>query len=327
VADRIKGPRVEVHRRPHPDAVAAVLSLADAAAAADGVEPLGEATVLALRRGSDGEERHLLVIVPDETAGDRTVGYAYLDPGDPGTDASTELAIHPAHRRRGYGRALLEAVAAAAPGGRLRVWAHGDRPEARALAAATGFTEIRRLLQLRRSLVQPLPDVRLPDDVRLRSFRPGQDEGAWLALNALAFASHPEQGRWTGADLAARMAESWFDPDGFLIATRDDAMVGYHWTKIHKGEPAGPGQTGDGGPIGEVYVLGVHPAYQGGGLGRGLTIAGLQWLRGHGLGRAMLYVEGDNEPALAVYSGLGFAPWRTDVMYRREGTRKPQSGE
>jgi mycothiol synthase len=96
-------------------------------------------------------------------------------------------------------------------------------------------------------------------------------------------------------------------------------MVGFHWTKVHggNGEAAPDAATHGHDPIGEVYVVGVDPAAQGGGLGRALTLAGLHRLRAQGLRRAMLYVEADNAPALAVYQRLGFTRWDVDVMFRK----------
>ena len=66
-------------------------------------------------------------------------------------------------------------------------------------------------------------------------------------------------------------------------------------------------------------MVGVDPAAQGRGLGRAMTLAGLHHLRTRGLSQAMLYVEADNEPALAVYRKLGFTHWDTDVMFSRRG--------
>jgi mycothiol synthase len=98
-------------------------------------------------------------------------------------------------------------------------------------------------------------------------------------------------------------------------------VIGFHWTKVHGGDAHEHEHSGehDHGheAIGEVYVVGVAPSQQGRGLGRALTVAGLRYLRGRGLNEAMLYVEGDNEAARAVYRGLGFTWWDTDVMFLR----------
>jgi mycothiol synthase len=335
--------RVLVQGRLAPDLVDRVEALLAAATDADGVQPLSEHVWLHLRHGGEGPDLNLLVVLPgsgDDPGGDpgdtagEIAGYAHLDPTDPVAGPSAEVVVHPAHRGRGLGRLLVEAALDAAPGHRLRLWAHGDHPAARALAASLGFSEARRLEQWRRSLRVPLPDVPLPPGVRLRTFRPGVDDEVWLALNAAAFAHHAEQGSWTLQDLHARMAEDWFDPDGFLLAeTEDGELVGFHWTKVHGGDghehpheradehsnqhnsqhSHGHGHEA----IGEVYVVGVSPAQQGRGLGRALTVAGLRYLRGRGLEQAMLYVEGDNEAARAVYRGLGFTWWDTDVMFLR----------
>ena len=327
--------RVTVSAALAPDDVARVTALVDAAARADGVAPLSEHVMLHLRHGGDEQDRHLLVLAADASGRGTTVtGYAHLDPTDPVDGASAELVVHPDHRGLGYGRMLVAATIEVADdlagnpvsGGRLRLWAHGDHPAARRLASSMGFEEVRRLLQLRRPLAEPLAPVDLPAGVLMRSFRPGADDDAWLALNALAFRHHPEQGKWTAADLHARMAESWFDPGGFLVAERGGRLVGFHWTKVHGGgHPTGePGEQAHGHErIGEVYVVGVDPDEQGNGLGRALTLAGLHRLRAQGLRQAMLYVEADNEPALAVYHRLGFTRYDVDVMFRRTAAGSP----
>jgi mycothiol synthase len=324
-------PRVLVEGRLGPDAVARVEALLAAATGADGVQPLSEHVWLHLRHGGEGPDQNLLVLVPGPDGTPVLAGYAHLDPTDPVAGPSAEVVVHPAHRGRGLGRLLVETALREAPGHRLRLWAHGDHPAARALAVSLGFSEVRRLEQWRRSLRDPLPDAPLPAGVRVRPFRPGDDDDAWLALNAAAFAHHPEQGGWTPRDLHARMAEDWFDPEGFLLAEQDGpdgrpVLVGFHWTKVHGGDGHGhePGHDPADGhghePIGEVYVVGVAPGQQGRGLGRALTVAGLRYLSALGLAEAMLYVEGDNAAARAVYSSLGFSRWDTDVMFLRAAT-------
>jgi mycothiol synthase len=295
----------EVTDRLTADQVREVLRLAASAGAADGTYPLSEHIVLHLRHGGDAHVRHVLL-----RDGDGLAGYAHVDISDEVEGASAELFVGPEHRLRGFGRALAQAAVAASPDGRLRLWAHGEHPAAAALAHSLGFERSRVLLQLRRSLSVPVPEPHFPDDVELRPFQPGHDEQAWLRVNARAFAHHPEQGAWTSRDLKIREAEPWFDPAGFLLAERAGELLGFHWTKVH----------GAGGhehePIGEVYVLGVDPAAQGLGLGRALTLAGLRHLNERGLSHAMLYVDESNTPAVALYEGLGFTRWATDVSFR-----------
>ena len=280
---------------------AEVYRLIARAEAADGVAALNEQALLALSSADEPQVRHLL-----GRAGGELVGYVHLDLSGGEAGAAGETVVDPDHRRRGWGAALVtRAVEEAAPYP-LLLWSHGDHPDAARLAGRLGFERVRELLRMSRDLREPLPPVVLPPGVTLRTFRPGEDEDAWLAVNARAFADHPEQGGIDAADLAMRTGSEWFDPAGFFLAERDGRLVGFHWTKVHAGDP----------PVGEVYVVGVDPDAQGGGLGRALTLAGLHHLRDRGLSEVLLYVEGDNAPARHVYERLGFRPAATDAQYR-----------
>lgn len=314
IAERLAGPDV-----------AAVLELVRLATEEDGVAPLSEHVMLHLRYGGDRRARNLLVFYLGDL-----VGYAHLDPTDPVEGPSGEFVIHPGCRRRGLGRLAAAALVAQADGQPLRLWAHGDLPAASRLASAAGFERDRSLWQMQRSLRMPLDRPVFADGVTLRTFVVGQDEPAWIELNRRAFTRHPEQGAWTRQDLDRREREAWFDPDGFFLTERAGPLTGFHWTKIHggarNGAAAQPGVDGIGhghGPIGEVYVVGVHPAERGTGLGRALTLTGLRYLRSRGLAEAMLYVDESNTPAIRLYESLGFTHSGTDVMFRHPGTRQP----
>jgi mycothiol synthase len=275
----------------------------------DGVSPLSEHVLLHLRYGGDPAARNLLLAEGGELA-----GYAHLDPTDPVEGPSGELVIHPAHRDHGLGLALTRALLAEAGSRPLRLWAHGDLPAATALARAVGFERVRALWTMRRTLQAPLGTPQFAGGITIRTFRVGHDENAWLAINRQAFASHPEQGAWTRADLDLREREPWFDPDGFFLAEREGRLVGFHWTKVHGSHPGAPAHGHE--AIGEVYVVGVDPAEQGTGLGRALTLTGLRYLRSRGLTEVMLYVDEANTAAIRLYESLGFRHWDTDVMFR-----------
>ncbi|MGW2897439.1 mycothiol synthase [Streptomyces sp. NPDC001212] len=285
-----------------PDQAEAVLGLLEAAARADGRQAVSEQGRLQLRGGAREGVSHLLLAVDGEL-----VGYAQLEDTDPVEAPAAELVVHPEHRGHGHGRALGAALLAAS-GKRLRVWAHGGQSAARHLAQVLGLTLFRELRQMRRPLKDlDLPDPALPEGVTVRPFVPGRDDAAWLEVNAEAFAHHPEQGSLTQRDLDDREAQSWFDPRGFFLAEREGRLIGFHWTKVHQEER-----------LGEVYVLGVRPGAQGGGLGKALTLIGLRHLAAQGLPTAMLYVDADNKAAVSVYERLGFTTYETDLMYRTE---------
>ncbi|MFE0458643.1 mycothiol synthase [Kitasatospora sp. NPDC058965] len=296
------------------DAARAVLT---AAATADGREAVSEAGRLRLRVDAPRPGiRHLV-----QLAGSSPAGYAQVEAPEglaAEPTATVELAVHPDLRRQGRGRQLLDAVlAAAGPRRTVDFWAHGGHPGAARLAEEYGARLVRELRQMRRTA--PAPGVEpLPSGVTLRTFRPGQDDKAWLQLNARAFAHHPEQGSWTAGDLADRLVEPWFDPAGFFLATRPDPtgpegaerLVGFHWTKVHPATVTEPA-------LGEVYVVGVDPAEQGNGLGRALTAVGLRHLaQARGLETVLLYVDADNPAAIRVYERVGFAIHEVDLMYQ-----------
>ena len=288
-----------------------VLALISAATDHDGIPPIAEHVVLHLRHGGDKDDRHIIVEKENEI-----VGYAHLDLTDIVAGPSAELVIHPDRRGQGLGRQLLEEICRITS---PRLWSHGDLPNARKLAQENGLERVRTVIQMRRPLTEHLPEVTM--DATMRSFLPGMDDQDWLELNNRVFRDHPEQGQWTLSNLLDRMKEGWFDARGFLLATRGDQLMAFCWTKIHGGHSYSHDEnsTHDHDPIGEIYAMGVDPDFQGQGLGRAITVAGLAHLRRQGLMSAMLYVDAENTAGIQLYKGLGFTEWGRDVMYRQSG--------
>lgn len=290
-------------------------NLLAAAEESDGNPSISEQTLISMRAG-DSTEHNVLTLAlyaPDEdsdpSSGQDLAGFAAVVEEPDGTGV-VEIAVHPSYRNQGVADRLVGVLRDRRGFAGLRAWSHGNHEAAADLAARYGYVPVRELWKMRMTTTAAdLPDVVLPDGVRIRAFVPGQDEEGWLAANRAAFAHHPEQGSLTRADLDARMAESWFDPAGFLLAVgRDGRLLGYHWTKVHPRHGAHPA-------VGEIYVVGVTPEAQGSGLGKALTVAGIKHLQSLGLHAVMLYVDADNAPAVALYRRLGFSRWDMDVMY------------
>lgn len=212
-------------------------------------------------------------------------------------------------------------------GGTVRWFVCESTEHERTLAATHGLRADAPLLHMRCTL--PLDAKhQTPPGFVTRTFRPGIDNDEWLAVNARAFADHPEQGDWTHDVLNARTAEPWFDAQGFLLHEIDGRIAGFCWTKVHEGgdghthghQHADDGHThGDAPehtmPIGEIYVIGVDPTHHGKGLGRSLTIAGFAHLSALGLRHGLLYVAADNSPAIALYESLGMRVAHSDDVY------------
>jgi mycothiol synthase len=284
-----------------------VRELLAAASEFDEVVPVGEHV---LRELAHSRTEHLLFTGPHSSGGDEAVlGYLNLSATQQGAPGVVELVVDPQARRRGIGGRMV-CAALSKTAGRGRFWAHGTLQPAQATAAALGLVAVRELMQMRRSLngvTEPL----VPDGVCIRTYAGSGDDAEVLRVNNAAFAWHPEQGGWTMADLAGRRDEPWFDPTGFFLAfdERTDALLGFHWTKVHPDEPG----------LGEVYVLGVDPSAQGRGLGGLLTSVGVAYLARR-LAKAarpqvMLYVESDNTSALRTYQRLGFTQYSVDTAY------------
>lgn len=234
------------------------------------------------------------------TSHERMLGYAQASSDQGGVvvdaivDADADETAANALRRH-----LLAGVIDALPPWTSVTWWTGVAGAA-AIAEELGLRPGRALHQMRR----PLP-VTQTTEVTTRSFVVGRDEEAWLTVNNAAFEWHPEQGGWDLAMLQQREREPWFDPEGFRLHERHDELAAFCWTKVHPGTPA----------VGEIYVIGVHPRFQGMGLGGSMTIAGLTSLYERGVTIGMLYVDADNIAAVGLYQQLEFEVVHTDRAF------------
>jgi mycothiol synthase len=287
-----------------------VLEFIKVATDLDGVPPIAEHVLLHLRHGGDKSDSHLVI----EKDG-QVIAYAHLDKTDLVAGPSVEAVVHPKYRGQGFGTAILkEAIAIC--GGKTRIWSHGDLPQAQKIAASLKLERLWANLKMSKRLLE-IEEV--TSKYVIRNFLPVIDDQAFLQLNNKVFNDHPDQGGWNIDDLRVRINEEWFDEKGFFVCEDKGKLIGFCWTKIHGahnhfhvGIEADHGHEA----IGEIYVLAVDPAYKGQGIGKGLTITGLNYLKYQGLNNVMLYVGIKNKVALNLYRSLGFSDFGSDVMYK-----------
>jgi mycothiol synthase len=287
-----------------------VLALIKAAHDFDGTPPIAEHVLLHLRHGGDKSDSHIVF-----KEGDQVIAYAHLDTTDLVAGPSVEAVVHPNHRGNGLGSLILK-EAIKVSGEKTRIWSHGDLPAAKRIATSLKLERLWSNLLMSKSLsdIQPVTS-KYP----IRTFIPDLDNQAFLSLNNKVFANYPDQGGWSKSDLQVRVNEEWFDEKGFFICEDKGKLMGFCWTKIHGAHThSHEGNEADHGheAIGEIYVLAVDPAYKGQGIGKDLTITGLNYLKYQGLSSAMLYVGVENKAALNLYTSLGFSDFGSDVMYR-----------
>ena len=183
----------------------------------------------------------------------------------------------------------------------VRLWVRQVDDHADAIASELGFSPHRDLWQLRCALPNR------SSGLLTRAFRTA-DIDALVEVNNRAFHWHPEQSGLTVDAVRQSMKEPWFNADGFRLLHNDEGrLMGFCWTKIHRDTDP---------ELGEIYVIAVDPDFHGQGLGKPMTLAGLEWLAAQGLQVGMLYVESDNHPANATYAAIDFTRHHTDRAYR-----------
>ncbi len=250
-------------------------------------------------------------------------GLVQVRPGDVTLlRASCWGGVHPQWRGRGVGRALLawqlgraESIVAGrraelgpeTAAGALIVVEEQAESAARLIERA-GFELSRYFFVMRRDLAQPVPDIMVPDGLRLVTFDeavaadPGIDDRLRLAHNE-AFEEH-----WGFQPWSADTWQQWetgqrdFRGDWSYLVLDGDQIAGYALCAGFKTEWANVGWT-----QGWTSKLGVRAGWRGQGLAKTLLTASMQAFAASGMQYAGLDVDSDNPTgAVGLYSALGY---------------------
>ncbi|MDN5932703.1 MAG: GNAT family N-acetyltransferase [Pseudonocardia sp.] len=251
---------------------------------------------------------------------DHPVGYQilHLRPGAQRW-ALSEAAVHPAHRGRGVGSALLARARewAAQRGAGFVLQVPETQVDAVELAVGAGLTAVRWWSELRRDLARPVVPAALPDGLTVAPLGPPYEAARWdeplRAAHNAAFAGH-----WGSSPVPA---DTWahlrggnrnFRPACSAAAlTGAGAVAGYLLAYEFDADTA---RTG----VRDLYVatVGTVDEWRGRGVAGALLAHVLTVAAADGFGRSSLTVDTQNPTgALGVYDRAGYVVHRREVSY------------
>lgn len=253
------------------------------------------------------------------------VGYALVDhvpSGERLERAHLTGAVHPDHRRRGVGSALLEwelgrarAVLSAYPHDLprfARTQVRSVQLDAIALFERFGLTPVRYTDELIRPLGAPL-EVRPPEGVEVVPWDPSRSEEVRAVRNA-SFADH-----WGSTVMGEDVWRHWLTEsskrlDLSWLAVADGRVVGYTLNDHFEGDEAVSGRRD-----GWLSHIGVLREARGLGVASALIGASIRSFEGAGFTHAMLAVDTENPSgAYGLYQRLGFEPYERWVTHEVE---------
>ncbi len=210
------------------------------------------------------------------------------------------LCIHKDYRRRGIGSSLLDEITRATQkAGRSEIVM---RDVDRRCGNCTAFLETKGFHMKDDGVKMEwkgceIPDVDIPDDYQIRTYREG-DEEEWADCINRAFSTVREPKHYT----ARRIRNEWVNTPNF--------MPGGTFFAIHKGKMVGTfmawRQVDEGPKRGRLHWLGVVPEHRRRGLAKALTVKVLNYLLSQDLTSIFLVTGYSLEVAMEMYRGFGF---------------------
>ena len=249
-----------------------------------------------------------------EDADGTVVGAADVRAPEPTQSCDAFARVHPEHRGRGIGSALLalcEDRARARAGGATRVLATAEPgdPAGPALLRDRGYAHVRTFIHMQRELDDEIHPV-LPEAVAFRAFRDDERED-WAAFHRVIETSFEDHFEAFSIDLDAFIRlytemPTW-DPSLVTFAVAGDDIAGVVVSDLL-----------DGGDLGWVDDVGVLPPFRGRGIGRALLLKAFEDLRERGCDRVRLNVDSENTTgATRLYERAGMHVHREWLVHEK----------
>ena len=247
-------------------------------------------------------------------AGGALVGYGLCLRVGESDQYMADGVVHPAWRRRGVGRALLERMLAGARqagASCLDLRAREDESAALGLARALGFERVR---VWERMWLEPLrvPAFGFPAGYGWRNLRPQRDQAAYVELVNETLADHWGVGPITVERVAFQVSQPSFRPGDIIFATHQGEIVGVSAARMLERRIGSRLLS-----VAHLGPVGVRAGHRGLGLGHALVAATLRHARRRQIQAAELDVDETNAVAIHVYEDCGFERQFRILWYRR----------
>jgi mycothiol synthase len=233
-------------------------------------------------------------------------------------------ALLPEWRGKGIRRSMLlfnecraREIAAEHPEGSphfFQAWADDTELHWISLLRHEHYNPVRYYFTMIRSLVEPVPDLPLPEGFETRPVEPDDYWTIWRA------ADEALQDHWGGSDLTDEILEEWMErPDfnpGLWVTAWDTAtkqVAGVVLSSIDEEENQEYNRK-----RAHVGPIGVRRPHRRKGLASALIARSLQVLKDSGMGEAVLNADSENPTgALRLYEKMGFSTAKQFTTYRK----------
>ncbi len=248
-----------------------------------------------------------------ETSG-KIVGFLNITPEFIIRRVLLDCLVHPAHRRRGLAKRLLDQATQRArelPVEIIHVSVAEENSTAREVLSRTGFNVVRKFLEM----ALPLRASKLPDmswnEFTLRHLQRGE-EAKLANIQNRSFSDTWGFNPNTPEEIAYSLSLSDAVAGDVVLVYDGERPAGYCWTKIN-----GETSTETGGVKGRILMLGVDPDYRGRGIGRLALQAGLSYLQDKQVKAVEITVDSENHAAHSLYKSSGFQVMARSLYYEK----------